>query len=101
MKETLISIETAKLANEKGFVDFSKFHNNIPIHISQSLLQKWLREVHNLHIELFLTSYGEWTVRNIVKIGDADIGVRDDKFFSTYEHALEHGLCEALKLIGR
>jgi hypothetical protein len=129
MKDELITYETAVLARDKGFdlpVDFCfrKFHNDVSeiyevdenfngtdwnngLNLNeeffskptQSLLQRWLREKHKLHIELFLTSDGYWTVRNIVKICDADIGIRDSEFYPTYEQALEEGLQIALKLI--
>ena len=72
MKETKVSFETAKLAKEKGFVFSTKkikvgrresslgtlfgsiIYKKINITPTQSLLQKWLREVHNIHLTIFL-----------------------------------------------
>jgi hypothetical protein len=108
MKEQLITFETAKLAKEKGFMVVHK----LP---TQSLLQKWLREKHNLNIKVddFLNSDLDvvWDFE-IVRIGtDLDergnyialvpysMDANTDRDFKTYEEALEKGLQEALKLI--
>ena len=118
LKEKLISFETAKLAKEKGFhissrgegmgkrvfingelvntIFSSKDHIHAP---TQSLLQKWLREVHNVSIKID-DYYTYSRVRfdyNICELGsqeDNPVGV-----FETYEEALEIGLYQALKLI--
>lgn len=132
MKEQLISFETAKLAKEKGF-DWSTFdsyskgilksntlHNSYDFNNdpnfkgrlsapTQSLLQKWLREVHNIHVHCFTYAFG-WYVKHDntpnPELWDKD--KRWDSFnpeavigdqFKTYEEALEVGLIEALKLI--
>lgn len=64
----------------------------------QSLLQKWLREVHNIHIELqFDTiSYG-YRIFDPFKSNDYFTEWKYDKW--TYELALEAGLKQALLLI--
>lgn len=121
MEESLITPETAKLAKEKGFNiavwDYFKIitisakiiedcvpnrqnFNNISDTIfnrpTQSLLQKWLREVHNIHINM--------------KSYDIIINNKSESFYivhvqhfkeeyKSYEEALEIGLQEALKLI--
>ena len=100
MKEELITFETAKLAKEKGF----KFQyawipeiDNLP---TQSLLQKWLREQHNLEvISMHADDFVWWKVkvRRLSKVG-AEI-IKTEMEFNTYEEALEKGLQEALKLI--
>lgn len=64
---------------------------------TQSLLQKWLREKHNIHIWItrFLISEQEFCY-NIENYE----GLRQNRGeFETYEEALEIGLQEALKLI--
>lgn len=131
MKEQLITFDTAKLAKEKGF-DWDCIYaylepDDEPIYYkknghnwngrekllkatdkfcsapTQSLLQKWLREVHNIHI--WLTYIGsdindkEGYIRNLCK-GKTD-PVRHSFSITgkTYEEALETGLQEALKLI--
>jgi len=137
MKEELISFETAKLAKEKGFLlhtidTFYQYDGSISLcHYqstralevqdkervecyapTQSLLQKWLREKHKIHIE---PQYS-WLLDDDKKIkGDVvwwyyiysnyPHGGRRKTFSSeigepsTYEEALEEGLLEALKLI--
>ncbi len=112
--EQLIKFETAKLAKEKGFnglcdysyegIVLSKTYKSwrnsddrteyaVP---TQSSLQKWLREEHNIHIMIFpsldLTEYY------------VDVISKEDRTFidnplDTYEEALEIGLFEALELI--
>ena len=130
MKEQLVTFEVAKLAKEKGFYwiesdnkwydnvghpevssqgyhqEINSYRTSIP---TQSLLQKWLREEHD--IEVYSYSY---TVRGgdkgkkfgdyiyvvnplhggIVLMGDSKKGK-----YQFYEKALEKGLYEALKLI--
>ena len=122
MEEQLISKETAVLAKEKGFneetynyfnqndeceTSLSKEYFNKGIHTSeniitiscptQSLLQKWLREKHNIDILILGTD------------GFYYIGIHKKDFhnlpkyfypnFKSYENTLEFGLQEALKLI--
>jgi len=50
MKEQLTSYETAVLAKEKGWDgDFIESHK---ILTTQSLLQKWIREIYDIHINI-------------------------------------------------
>ena len=105
MKEKLIEFETAKLAKEKGFTNFNCFWPDDCLTIgrpTQSLLQKWLREVHNIEViswpHFKRLSYGcdvyHYTTKN--SNGFTTIELNPSK---TYEDALELGLQEALKLI--
>jgi hypothetical protein len=145
MKDQLITLETAKLANNKNFdidCDFkidpkSEYHfccdlaypNNseftydpendpevIEFHQwrktlleapTQSLLQKWLREIHKIDIQILRNKpgYNEYKVE-IYKTDDTDtymhFWIKENGyiiFYDTYEEALECGLSEALKLI--
>lgn len=70
--------------------------------ISQSLLQKWLREKYHLHIHIADLGFEMWSFM-IVKLHiDGTQGKGGDlgkKNYKTYEEALEIGLQEALKLI--
>ena len=118
LKEKLISFETAILAKEKGFhissrgegmgkrvfingelvnaIFSSKNHIHAP---TQSLLQKWLREVHEISIKIddYYTNSRVRFDYNVCELGsqeDNPVGI-----FETYEEALEIGLQEALKLI--
>jgi hypothetical protein len=68
---------------------------------TQSLLQKWLREVHNIH--LLLEPY--YDEQKVLVYGFDLITERTEeetiveKGFKTYEDALEVGLQESLKLV--
>lgn len=136
MEEQLISYETAKLAKEKGF-DFSivpyrdsntlDLVTNVKDRLSycvdpfkskeeeanliklptQSLLQRWLREAHNISIDVSTGWLNDTQVFNCeiwdrykdctVILSEVD---KDGYFYETiYEKALEQGLQEALKLI--
>jgi hypothetical protein len=140
MKEQLISFETAKLAKEKGFDGICDYlwnfprsnkletckHKNSELNKdkawysapTQSLLQKWLREKHSIHVYPLMQrewSYSEdklefeeyicmifslkdtpdKTILPYVEALDFDCTIHE----STYEKALEKGLQEALKLI--
>lgn len=132
MEDNLIAFETAKLAKNKGFSiptkDFfglidkslyalkegekwkSENHNdnelmgkNRASAPTQSLLQRWLRETHNIHVTakvdiVLHRGYGYW-----LTYLQSDNTYNQDQFISykylTYEHALENGLLEALNLI--
>ena len=123
MQEQLISFETAKLAKEKGFnipviyvfddIDgtltasyvknvFDLLKYNTSIHKcsrpAQSLLQKWLRDKHCIHVEvIWVDTLSDIYVYHISTTNNA---IRPDSiFYHSYEEALEQGLLEALKLI--
>lgn len=130
MQEELISFKTAVLAKEKGFnlpvlnyfyndvnnikeyeiEDYpfraTDFNNNSEFDYSrpsQSLLQRWLREVHKLHIVIYVATDGEFTydIIDYVKahMSQDDLPCYDcDDDFETYEEALEEGLLKALNL---
>ena len=114
MEDQLISFKTAKLAKEKGFY-IEDQNNHIPRYNlpTQSLLQKWLRELHNCFIEVGIHSpenkyFTKRNLRYFVKINyygkNFNIEMTDDEDYlkiniKTYEEALEIGLQEALKLI--
>ena len=129
MEEQLVSFKTAKMAKEKGFdiksqcqsmynpyarlrtysqIDWSHIGDFV-LAPTQSLLQKWLREVHNIHIKINITTqetyfYGILQFLEHAKNSQnpAVIGyqnVASSEKVKTYEEALEVGLQEALKLI--
>lgn len=121
MKETLISFETAVLAKEKEFneeclnyymgskrlFNSNTLKNNNKKEISKekysaptlSLLQKWLREVHNINIEISwnsnLSHKYQVQIHNLEKFCVYDSIIE----YNTYEEALEEGVYEGLKLI--
>jgi len=112
MTDQLILFKTAVLAKEKGFREITKngycndgykSQSNIYPLIdyfapTQSLLQKWLREKHNLNLVTKKMIYEKWKcfLETITK-DSINTWWSPDK--DTYEEALEQGLLEALKLI--
>ena len=127
MEEQLISFETAKLAKEKGLPQdnfyFEDYEAGVPFYgldnelnkgdedrfgqcksISQSLLQKWLREVHNIHFEIkpifdVKDNLKPYHISVIKNPSGKDFEYEIVGSLDTYEEALEIGLQEALKLI--
>ena len=123
MEDQLISFETMKLASEKGFnfghsifcyemepsEDFKEiFIPDLNLTIShedwskkykictQSLLQKWLLEVHDIHIEILLKEnnlYKQFYFRIIYNI------YYDSFYHDKFEQAMESALQTALNLI--
>ena len=122
MQEQLISFETAKLAKEKGF-DFKvyreeKIYDKLGYLLkpedevfpnveyfpapTQSLLQKWLREVHKISVESTSCWWDDGKKEFEYNVYKKDLGGDSPcslSVFKTYEEALEVGLQEALKLI--
>jgi len=124
MIEQLISLEVAKLAKKKGFdITTKSFYGcdnpssgspNKLITISlkkeggiqsqkgtvvydasgQHILQKWLREIHDIHVEPYFIK-SKPNLYNFEINNKRWNGIR----FYKYEHALEKGLLEGLKLI--
>lgn len=132
MEDTRITFETAKLAKEKGFpqepnrrkVPYYNYKGEFKGDVTdflrkylreedtsdvesvsaptQSLLAKFLREEHNLHITInvglphnrFIMYYS-----NVIKFGKHHKSKFKSEFYKTYEEACEVGLQEALKLI--
>lgn len=131
MKDQITSFETAKLAEKKGFDVISRFgheaslYNKEGKHVyysnygfqysglsegyiyapTQSLLQKWLREIHN--IQMFLHPYVTYPNDERKKANSFACDVVNNtthkaiksKRFNTYEEALEFGLFNALNHI--
>lgn len=109
MEDKLITFKTAKLAKEKSF-DFSERYYNYDGKIepiiglvscaypapTQSLLQRWLREKHNIHFYIW---FNELTKKFRIESNYPEYKLDTDEEFDTYENALESGLQEALKLI--
>jgi hypothetical protein len=122
--EEICTYEVCKLAREKGFdvqtFDWYDYTGNyqkgfIPHKLhecprykeyyapTQSLLQRWLREEKNTHIEIIATASGYyWCINktNGTSITDSDIlnrGTNAGGCFDTYELALEDALKYVLK----
>ena len=108
MEDTRINFETAKLAKEKGCNLENCTCGGYPDcicsdkRISQSLLAKWLREEHNLHINISSLSMNcfSFMLEKLNDTGTTLCGGHLGKInYKTYEEAYEIGLQEALKLI--
>lgn len=120
MIDQLVSFETAKLAKEKGFTGektnfvytdtkeirkecgFMNYPKNLfPTYIrlpTQSQLQRWLREVHHIHISIFRGDNGY--AYNIVEDNGERIIIHfDSDKQDKFEIILEQALTESLKLI--
>ena len=93
---------TVKELNWK-FKSLGDFLDNLHTPVcTQSLLQKWLREIHNIHIVItleFSESLKELWYYGLLSIKGNEINELGDEGYTTYELALEAALQEALKLI--
>ena len=119
MQEQLISFETAKLAEEKGFKldKYLSIDDENPknlnsnynpknyqpwyFDLTQSLLQKRLREEHKLIVSINIMSDLSY-YSLLINIDEDKLNLSNQSKnigFITYEEALEDGLKEALKLI--
>lgn len=128
MEEQIITLETAKLAKNKGYLEsclrpydnkgnlLKRDYDNCEYLITdgiysaptQSLLQKWLREEHDINVFIgFRPNSKKWDSHaySLNLNGKEYVNERPLKkfinqdVFNTYEEALEAGLQEALKLI--
>ena len=125
MKDTRITFETAKLAKEKGFpqepnklkIPYYNYKGEFKGDVkdwlrkylrkedtsdvesvsapTQSLLAKWLREKHNIH----LIAYKNINIDGYDWCYITTDGITNINSYKTYEEAYEIGLQEALKLI--
>jgi len=81
----------------------TKLYKNINIIPTQSELQTWLRENHNININIrhktFNQTYGYDITGNYHEGERGVLKSYDFKGFEEYEQALEDGLLEALRLI--
>ena len=104
-------MRTGEMSSRYGLVDtvvehyFGKETNSDYYHApTQALLQKWLRDVHNIHVylnpNLRANDVVMWdvSVYNVAKY-KKHRKIGNSPEYITYEKALEAGLLEALKLI--
>ena len=130
MKDELITYSTAVLAKEKGFNEEADCYYmisdkgsillgvhrddyepnkmvtndegaNVAVVVTQTQLQRWLRDEHKLHIEILLTEdapYFNFYYRMLV-LGEYFTLSHDDNYYHQYEKALEDALIEALNKI--
>lgn len=96
MKESIITFETVKLAKEKGFEE------NIATP-TQALLQKWLREKHDIFVVVSPHIYKGsvvfmLTVNQVISAEEFPHSYAR-MYSGTYEEAFEEGLQVALKFL--
>lgn len=126
MEDKRITFETAKLAKQKGFNilvpkvwyedAFNKhdtrttfgtgLQEGVYLQPTQSLLQKWLREVHKIDITIEIIgadSYGYYIHknRNLMNRDDkvVEVKISPDNYKKHYEDCLEKALYEAILII--
>jgi len=101
MEERLISFETAVLASNKGYHPILlgyNFRDKLP---TQSLLQKWLREIHkiDINIECFQDDEGNIEYDYVVYFINAPKVDWEDGPWLIYEDCLEVALNRGLNYI--
>ena len=66
-----------------------------------SLLQKWVREVHLVHITVYCTTKKKYFygLESLLDICKRVVNSVDDVFYDTFEEALEAGLLQYIKTI--
>lgn len=128
MEKDYVSLEVAKLLKERGFNEvcdrgyfitdpdiaplfYGTFQNKgeccVSGHVTAPTLyvaQRWLREIHNIHITVGNSASGYWwelsKADNGTFIADYNYsGPNDGGKWDTYEDALNFGILEALKRI--
>jgi hypothetical protein len=124
MKEQIITFETAKLAKEKGFCikynccqlfftdNKNGMYENEPKIVpfehhtwilapTQSLLQRWLREEHNIVVLIERLEHQLNPLDNLYypHVWGREFEPEDVHHSDSYEYSLESGLVKALKLI--
>ncbi len=109
IEESFVSFDTAKLLKEVGFnVPCEKWYGESGFFMSgnykeckcptQALTARWLREEHNIFIQLNPTFDG-WLLDLFDLKKHQYILTNKDVNADSYEQALEDGLQEAIKLI--
>ena len=97
------------MINNHKDVDFSNDDWYLCSAPTQAVLQRWLREVHNINVFLsfkpnikkwdFIPYYMTMTGKEYIKYNAEYYKLHIGRMYNTYEEALEEGLIEALKLI--
>jgi hypothetical protein len=108
MEDEIVGFKTATLAYDKGFrKDIDNHYSNISAP-TQSVLQKWLREKHNIFVICTQEFYWDG-VNHLVQVFkynpekercyEGTMLYGDNGEFESYEVSLEFGLKLALELI--
>lgn len=120
LEDERVSFDTAKLAKEKGFdipttyyfdfigdtcsgttkTNWNKSKEELYSKPTQALLQRWLREVHNIILESVFHSNAKYYWATSKKENNEQYDINSSMtYYDTYEEALELGFIEALKYI--
>jgi len=121
MTDKIITAKTAKLAKDVGFITIVKhvygsqtipqleLYNDTKYRLytldyylapTQSLLQRWLREIHNIHIIIGVNANDDYYVSKLYNLKTKyESSIIGKETYYTYEEALELALQEALELI--
>lgn len=96
INDKLVTPKTFNLAKEKGYV-----HSTLSLYImpSQSYLQTWLREEHKLFICVKHKITGSIEDSIIEFTYNGNDGEWNNKYYPTYEYALEVALFESLQRV--
>lgn len=94
-----LSLDAVSLRTSKDYVNWNEdcqYDDYVSIP-TQSLAQRWFREVHNISIEVWYNSTDRawevdvWTMNPVYEIEPEEV------YYKTYELALEAGLTKAMK----
>jgi hypothetical protein len=108
MEDQLIGFETAKLAKEKGFDPrdleaVAKHKDDGVAYVTQSFLQKWLREKYEIAIHVWPIIYTNDTKMyytwGVVSKNHGSFGSDHHRKSENYENELEAGLIRALNML--
>jgi hypothetical protein len=87
-----------------GSISFVSIYQEVDVYYAptQSLLQSWLREVHNIYCDVETLFKPRYIEVDVFRCSIVKLNVDEYKFLDitlSYEDALEAGLLEGLKLI--
>jgi hypothetical protein len=105
MEDQLIELKNIRILSAKGFYLRLNSYGTT----TQSLVQKWLREVHGINIFMsfkpnikkwdFVPYFMSMSGEEYVKHNNEYRKVNGDRRYDTYEAALEDGIYESLQMI--
>lgn len=107
MTEELVSLKTFNLALNIGFKNYVCILDrwlNFSSRPTQSLLQKWFREKHNIHLEVVYKKNDAYCVHTVTIVNKGETIEKSLEFlnlnntrYSSFESALNAGLIESCK----
>ena len=104
IQNIMISDKTFQLAKNIGFdlktCNCGGFPECICYEVkpTQFILQKWLREKHNYHTEIYCHNEEKKVLWNYT-ISNNSFSLKGNEYYSTYEFALENALIHLIKII--